>query len=298
MDKLTSILVGIDFTPCSMAALKQAMLIAAPNNASLRAVHVIDTLVVVDLQEALSEFQKDIQSGLINDAQRAWEKLEPEFPGKKGVALEVAIGSPAHAVLELVKKGRIDLLVLGVHGSGSASDGAGELAAACVRRSPSKVLLVREPHEGPFKKIVVGVDFSDTSFRALETAAQLAVQYGSEVLVAHVFQPPWRTLHYFAPTAETSADFQKQYRDGLSRRLEAFCARLGPASEKIKLTSTLVEHTSDGRGISDFAKKHAADLLIIGTQGRTNLGDVLLGSTAERVLKQAPCSILTVRAKA
>jgi len=294
MDQLNSILVGIDFTPGCLAAVHQAARIAALSKATLHTIHVIDTLVVIDLQEALSEYQKDIQDHLFKGAQLAWERFAPSLAANAGLPLHVVIGNPLESIIDHVSREKVDLLVLGVHGTATGAVGIGDIAAACVRRSPSKVLLTRENHPGAYKNIVVGVDFSDTSLHALEAAERVAACDQATLHVVHVYQPPWRRLHYFAPTRETSLDFQKQYRDALLGRLESLTQNL-KSRDSITTRFHLVEHTSDGRGIAEFATKSHADLIVIGTRGRSNLADVLLGSTAERVLKQATCSILTVR---
>lgn len=294
MDQLNSVLVGIDFMPGCGAAVQEAARIAAASKATLRAIHVIDTLVVVDLEEALSEYQRDIQDNLYKGAQLAWEKFDPSLAAKAGLALRVVVGNPVQAILAYIAKEKVDLLVLGVHGTATGSAGVGELASSCVRRSPTKVLLARDTHTGAYTNIVVGVDFSVASLKAMEAAERVARCDQATLHVVHVYQPPWRRLRYFAPTNETSPDFQKQYRDALLGRLDALTGKLEHRAS-INTQFHLVEHSSDGKGISEFAAKNKADLIVIGTSGRSNLAEVLLGSTAERVLKQATCSILTVR---
>jgi len=56
-----------------------------------------------------------------------------------------------------------------------------------------------------------------------------------------------------------------------------------------------MHHDRWGRGIAAYAKEHRADLLVLGTQGKTNLRYALLGSTAERVLRELPCSALAAK---
>lgn len=305
MNQLASILVGIDFTLCSAAAVRQAVRLAAWNRSALRAIHVIDTLVVIDLEEALSDFQKDIQKGLLSDAQRAWTNFMPGNPVKSNLALDIVIGNEAQSVLNAVRSQRVDLLVMGINGArtGTATPvkrelSVGELAKACVRRADCRVLLVDDHHEGAFRTIVVGVDFSPTSQRALETAFRVAAQDGAALHVVHVFEPPWSRLHYFTGASEATPEFQSKYRAALLGRLEGLVGSLGREAAYLKPEFHLVEHASDGRGLAEFAGNRKADLLVMGTRGRTNLADVLLGSTAERVLRIAPCSVLTVRAQA
>ncbi|MGE3108565.1 MAG: universal stress protein [Phycisphaerales bacterium] len=303
MDKLESILVGVDFTPCSASALRQAVRLSQWNRSSVRAIHVIDTLVVIDLQEALSEFQNDIQQGLLSDARRAWEKLAPVEAAKAGVELDVVIGNEAQSILKAVDDLKVDLLVMGIHGTGSQcqetghrpGSGIGELAKACVRSAECRVLLTDDTHPGAFKNIVVGVDFSPTSIRALETAFRIAAQDDAVLHVVHVFAPPWRRLHYFTSAPEASPEFQEKYSTALMGRLEGIVTELGAVATYLKPRFHLVEHGSDGRGLIEFVTREKADLLVMGTRGRTGFAHVL-GSTAERVLRYAPCSMLTVRA--
>ena len=175
--------------------------------------------------------------------------------------------------------------------------GIGELAKACVRSAPCRVLLVDDANHGAFKTIVVGVDFSPTSLEALQTAARVAAQDNAALHVVHVFFPPWKRLSSVTSLDDDSAEFQAKYREVLRSQLEEIVAGVGRSASYLKPRFELVEHTSDGRGLSEYAQTVNADLLVMGTRGRTNFAETLLGSTAERVLRYAPCSILTVRAE-
>lgn len=81
---ISSIVVGADFTPCSAVALGQAMRIAAWSGAKLHVVHVIDTTVVIEIEEALSPMQQGIRDGLVKDAERAWAEFAKCIPGAAG----------------------------------------------------------------------------------------------------------------------------------------------------------------------------------------------------------------------
>jgi nucleotide-binding universal stress UspA family protein len=295
MNAFRSIVVGVDFTPCSTAAVRQAVRVAEWSQAALHPVHVLETLVVADLEEALRPFQTDVRGELVRDARRSWQALAAAIPGASGLDLEVAIDTPLAAILRQVGRHAADLLVLGTHGTSRPDRGAGTLATACLRKAMSEVLLVREPQTGPFTAVAACVDFSDTSRRALGRAVRVAAQDRATLHVLHVFQGPWHRLHYRAPTPQASPDYQKQYRDALHRRLEAFCEPFDREMAALAVRRTVVDHPSHGRGIAEFVPQAGIDLVVLGTRGRTNLRDLLLGSTAERVVRDAPCSILAVK---
>jgi universal stress protein E len=299
MDKLRSILVGADFTTGSQAALQQATHLARASGggggAIVRAIHVINTHVVIDLQHALSPMQKNIQASLETEAKREWLKFAHDLPGKDSVNFVVRVGNPTSSILDEVEASAADLLVLGIHKEDGSESGAGTVAGACVRKAKCRVLLVRPEQSGPFKRVVACLDFSDVSRRAVLEAARLARLEGASLDIVHVFEPPWRQLHYFAPMSENSPEFQAGYRAEVVSKMRNLCEPMKAELAGVTHAFKLEEHHSAGRGIIEYATNNPVDLIVLGTQGRSNLRDVLLGSTAERLLRQTPCSILTVR---
>lgn len=295
MNRLRSIIVGVDFTPCSASALRQAIRIAKWNQADLYVVHIIEMLVAKDLEEALSKFQQDIQAGLIRDARNAWAQFAADISEARGIELHVEIDHPVAALMRTVRDHAADLLVLGTHGTSKPARGTGTLATACIRKAMTKVLLIREGHTEPFRSVVACVDFSETSLRALEQAARVATQDGARLRVLHVFSGPWNTMWYRTPTPRGTHDYEKQYKDHLEGRLREFCEPLGEELRYLNADYQLFESPKYGWGIIEFAEQEGCDLVLLGTRGCTNVRDMLWGSTAERVVRDAPCSVLAIK---
>lgn len=295
MSHWKSIVIGVDFTHCSATALKQAIRIAAWDRASLHAVHFIEPLVVADLEEALRPSGADVRAGLVRDARDAWREFTVGLPEAAGLDLEVEIGDPRVGILRRARELSADLLVLGTHGVSPPDTGAGALAAACVRKAETSVLLVADPHGRPFTSVVACTDFSPMSANALEQAVRVAAHDGAELHVLHVFDAPWHRLHYRAPTPQASPDYQRQYRDGLTRRLKAFCEPFQARMAPLRVRYEIFDYPGHGRGITEYVQRVGAELVVLGTRGRTDLRDILLGSTAERVVRDARCSILAVK---
>lgn len=292
MDKLQSIVVGIDFTSCSAVALRQAMRIAAWHGARVQVVHVIDTLVAQEMEETLTSLQANIRTRLVDDARAGFKAFAADVPGAADLPVDVRVDNRINGILHHLDEHKADLLVLGAFGT-NPDVGVGTVATACVRRAASPVLLVRDNQHGPFRTIVAAVDFSETSFQSLENAARVALQDRAALHVVHAFQGPWHVIHYRAPTAEADPGFRKQFTDAMQHRLEAFVARLGQAARDLQPTIKLVEHTSSGAAIVEYAQKADADLVALGTHGRSGLRELFLGTTAERVLRKCRSSILT-----
>ena len=142
-----------------------------------------------------------------------------------------------------------------------------------------------------FHNIVAAVDFSETSDHAVEQAVDLASRLGAKLHLVHVYQLPVYALPDGAVMA--GAEFVNQLTDELQKQLDAQVER--HKKSQIAIDAHLlrgVPHTEVVR----FAKEDAkADLIVMGTHGRTGLEHLLLGSVAERVVRTSPIPVLTVR---
>jgi nucleotide-binding universal stress UspA family protein len=293
MEHLTSILVAVDLSPCSRSALAQAARLAGRSGATLHVLHVVETRVVEDLEEMLPH-RSGTREGIVADASKALEK----FVAGAEASLEVVVGSPLDAILEKTRAVAADLLVIGAYGMIGAGRGAGSLALQLARKSPVNVLLVDARHTSAFESALVGIDFSEHSLRALDEALLVARLERCPLHAVHVFAAPWYRLHYRAPTPQASPDYQHQFHAALQGRLDAVVSERKKAAGKVEVTAALVEHTSYAQGILDYARQRGIDLVVVGTLGKSNLRYALVGSTAERVVRDSPCSVLAVPPKA
>jgi nucleotide-binding universal stress UspA family protein len=152
-------------------------------------------------------------------------------------------------------------------------------------------LLEQAASAGVFRlqTILVPVDFSPFSSKALDYAAAFGRQFGATIVLVHVVEPMVYPENYMAvPTV--NEDINGSLMKAAEEKLAA--QRKGLASERIKVMTRLGRPYVE---IADAAKELEADLIILGTHGHTGLKHVLLGSTAERVVRHAPCPVLTVR---
>lgn len=295
MQQLTSIVVGVDFTTGAAAALREAIRIAAWNRSGLSVVHVIDTLVVMDLEEALSEFQMSLRDDLVAQARGEWANFAAGIDGASSLELQVRINNRAVGIIGAARDAQADLLVVGAYGAHGQHTGIGSVAGSCVRHAPCDVLLVRDQQKGPFRTIVACVDFSPTSLSALDRASRIAAQDGAALHILHVFDAPWHQLNYRSLPAGPGPSFEAAHRDAVLTRLGNFSMSLGHEITYLKPTICLHDHRGHRSGIVDYAARVNADLIVMGTRGGTNVRDVLLGTTAEKTLRQSTCSVLAVK---
>ena len=141
------------------------------------------------------------------------------------------------------------------------------------------------------KKILVPVDFSEFSVKALRYAVRFAEQFGALLVLVHVVEPVHYPESVIIPPAMEQAN---QERLKLARSALAEFAR-----KRVPATITVEAFTRLGQPFSEITAASAelnVDLIVIATHGHTGLKHLLLGSTAERVVRLAPCPVLTVRA--
>jgi nucleotide-binding universal stress UspA family protein len=138
--------------------------------------------------------------------------------------------------------------------------------------------------------ILVPLDFSDASRNALRYAHSLAKQFKGKLLLFYALEPVATPDFAYHPLmmepAEAAANARKQ--------LETLCRKEGVDASSV--AEIIVREGVAYGQITETAKKLKADLIVIATHGNTGLKHVLLGSTAERVVRHAPCPVLVVRA--
>ena len=140
-----------------------------------------------------------------------------------------------------------------------------------------------------FKMIVVPMDFSTGSTRALAYARVLAERFGASLHLLHVVQDPYLAAGW-SEGYPAIPDLTEQLRQETERRLQDLASSLTPLT-----TSTEAVVGTPAQTIAQVATEQRADLIVMGTHGRTGVAHLLLGSVAERVIRSAPCPVLTVR---
>jgi nucleotide-binding universal stress UspA family protein len=144
---------------------------------------------------------------------------------------------------------------------------------------------------GRFGKILVPLDFSRHSEVALDLAIALAKEHGGKVLLFHAYELP------AAVTMAYGVAIPQSLWDGVQ---EAAQERLDQALARVKAARVegVTQFTTGPApdAITAAAAAQKADLIVMGTRGLTGLKHALLGSVAERVLRTAPCPVLTVKA--
>ncbi len=142
-----------------------------------------------------------------------------------------------------------------------------------------------------FKKILFPTDFSEGSSAAVPYVKDLASKYGAKVYVLHVVYDVAKSSGWYLPTVDLESFFSEIHASA-EKGLERFVSEtMGsiPGVEKAVVSGLPFEE------IIGYVREKGIDLVVMGTHGRSGIDRVLFGSTAARVVRSAPCPVMTVR---
>lgn len=142
------------------------------------------------------------------------------------------------------------------------------------------------------KKILVATDFSEPSGVALAYGRDMARNYGACLHVLHVVDDV--IARYVGEVGFALPAMQEDLDATARRQLESYLT--AEDRSQLKAVAAIVRSTNIADSICDYAKANSIDLIITGTHGRGAVSHLLMGSVAERVVRRAPCPVLTVHA--
>jgi nucleotide-binding universal stress UspA family protein len=141
------------------------------------------------------------------------------------------------------------------------------------------------------RQILAPTDFSESSKQAVAYAYELAQTFGAKLLLLHVVELPVYPVEVFLPSTEGTTLF-----DDLERQAHLDLAQLLPKAQDgtVEVRCQAVAGTPYDK-IIEVAGAEKVDLIVMATHGRTGLSHLVMGSVAERVVRMAPCPVLTIR---
>jgi nucleotide-binding universal stress UspA family protein len=277
------ILVATDFSTRSDRAIRRGTLLAKETGARLHLVHVVDD----DQPSRIVEAERTAADSLLNDLVQAIRTAD----GLDCDALIVE-GDPFEGIARAAKDMASDLVVIGPHRRQVLRDMfLGTTAERTIRFSSQPIIMANGVPAGPYRHILVAVDFSECSGDALRAVRHLGIDTGAAVSVVHVFDPIAAGIRTGAASADSLKDYLAEEAERASRELSSFLA-----DAKCEFAGRFVKQaqSSTANTICKAAQEASADLLVVGTHGRTGLGQILLGSVAQDVLRTATIDVLAV----
>ncbi|MFD5869363.1 universal stress protein [Corynebacterium sp. NPDC060344] len=294
MPKQDIIVCAVDGSDASKTAAKWAANTAVKRGIPLRLVssYSMPQFLYAEGMVPPQELYEDLEAETLEKIEEA-KKVAVDFVPGVDVSHQIEEGSPIDMLLDLSEQ--CTMIVMGSRGLGGLSGMVmGSVSAAVVSHAACPVVVVREDNhvteETKYGPVVVGVDGSGVSQKAIENAFKEAQARGAELIAVHT----WMDMQVQASLAGLSAA-QQQWQVVEEEQNSLLGQRLAGWQERfpdVKVTK-LVTRDRPVRALADASE--GAQLLVVGSHGRGGFKGMLLGSTSRALLQAAPCPMMVVR---
>lgn len=299
----SKILIPTDFSACADNALTHAVAVADRFDAQLHILHVVNELDpdwygITNAQDRVVKLRDQIKK----EAHDRLRSLAPEkelYDFETTISLQLSF-DVADSIRDYVDQQEIDLVVMGTHGrQGLDRLMLGNVADKIVRHAPCPVMTLRNEVAGPgegdsvtYEDVLSPIDFSDHSKKALRVAKTFAGTYKARLHLLFVAEK--RTVPTFSDTGIPGVGVVEMDPEIVKNAEEAL-RQLDQTIEGPKIESLYqVREGTVSENIVDYAETEGADLIVMATRGLTGVNRFLLGSNTERVIRVAPCPVLTI----
>jgi nucleotide-binding universal stress UspA family protein len=289
---IKKILLPTDLSAGAPAAQKLALSLAKLQGAEVLFFHVV--LSHENDYRPVGDFMSDFFADLEAEAEQKLDAETSRLREQGTVARYEVVRAPSafEAILRTTKTWKPDLIVMATHGaSGMPRWFLGSVAEKVVRHAPCPVATIRpddarEVSVDAPERILVPIDFSDNSRRALEMARGLIPETGSLVLHHVVLNP---TLAGLAPEAHLRLFSEEPtLPDRIRTHMDEW---MGGRAFDAEVT----ESDDIAGAIIEMAEAKASDIIVMGTRGRTGVDYFLTGSVAEKIVRSSPIPVLAVK---
>lgn len=287
------ILCPVDFSEESRHALEHAAAIARHRGSQLTVLHVYQTASPFDAASPSDEMAAT--DSQLNVLRPALENFVQPIARDVPATLRLLHGAAARRpILREADAIDADLLVIGSHGRGGVERFLlGSTSDSVVKTAPCPVLVVPSSagpaHDGRFRRILCGIDFSAPSLRAFRFAAQLAAADDAELTLLHVIEAPPELRDRQIVAAFDVAAVRAAAEVAARQRLE----RLSPGDDalSVRIVARVAEGRADQLIVASAGQLHA-DVIVLGTHGRNVVDRWLFGSNTQAAIGDAPCPVL------
>jgi nucleotide-binding universal stress UspA family protein len=281
---MQKILVATDFSERSDRALRRATLLGKQTGAKLWLVHAIDD----DQPRRIIESEHAAAVKLLSEQSATLRDVD-------GVdcSYQVILGEPSNGIAQATQDISPDLLVVGPHRRQVLRDiFVGTTAERTIRAATLPVLMANASAAGPYRNVLFATELSEPSGKALAALLSLGLPIAGRLSILHVFDAPALRLAF---GGSMGSEGQQEYlREAETEAASALARFLRDFDVGSAAKLTRHDETSPANAILDQAREMSADLIAVGTRGRSALSRALIGSVAEAVLRASPVDVIAI----
>ena len=282
--EMKRILVATDLSTRSDRAMRRAVILAHQFSATIVIVHVIDDDQPVRLRQAE-----------VREASALLEEIAATVRDIDRISCEarVVLGEPFQAIADAVEATDADLVVMGPHRRQALRDVfVGTTVERTIRRSPRPVVMANAVPAGRYDRVLLATDLSEGSADAIAAARDLGILDGADTIVVNAFDSP--AVNLMIRTATAMERLKEHIAEADARAMGELTDFLrGIGLQPTRRVVQFIEGSAAAT-IRDRIGTEKADLVVIGTHGRSGVAKFFLGSVAEEILRSSAIDVLVV----
>lgn len=291
MTHVKHVLAATDLSAPARHAVERAAMVSHETGASLDLLHVANLALLERLRQSMLAQPEALQQQVLGTARDNLAELVEVLRGRYGVSARARVLSGS-LLVELTREAQAvaaDLIVCGARGESFMRHLLlGSTTERMLNRMPCPMLVVKQVAHEPYRTLLVPVDFSPSSLRAIGHAQAVAPR--ATLVLLHVFEVPFEgQLRYASVDDKVIQQYRTLARQEASQKLHALCAQAGLAPQAVRLA---VLHGDPAQRIIEQEQEHNCDLIVMGKHGESPLEDLLIGSVTKRVLDDSQCDVL------
>ncbi|NQZ59801.1 MAG: universal stress protein [Lentisphaeraceae bacterium] len=298
MSQFNSLIVAVDFRESSSPVCQEAIIIAKRLKAEITLVHAIEYLPYYPYYPYDAE---RVHNDLLEELTQKLDGYKEKFTSEGIIANEHIIkeGKAFEVVCQAAEDVNACGIMVGVGDHFLLENLIGSTADKVVRAAQQPVFLINpDAHQDGIQRIICGCDFSENSDRALESAIYMTKIFDAHLDIVHVIHEHF----YFSPVApviDPSSVIYSDHQTELSQAEKTVSRKFDETIKRLAINE--VSHSSHIRSgdpvieIAKLIEELDSDLLVIGASGHNAFVRFLLGSTTEKLIRKAPCSIMTLK---
>lgn len=281
MRTLERVVIATDFSPNARRAVARAALLPLDEAAEVTLLHVLAPHPFAPKRKVESRARDELEA-----TRRALEKRL----GRKVEAL-LADGEPFVQIVRATRQRRADLVVLGRHSRGRSPLALGTTAERVVQKGSVPALVVRPDVVRPYERPVVAIDRSDVAPTIIDLA-RLVLGAQAPLRLVHAYHVPFAGFMQMSVSEREIETFRKDLRAEAHAAVKELVDSYGSDAHGWHMS---IRSGEPSAVIMRELMHRAADVVVLGTHGRSGLSHFLLGSVAEVILEEAPCDVLIGR---
>lgn len=293
MNPISSLLVATDFSTDSRYALQRAGLLCKASGVPHGiALHVVETGLLEKLKRLL-HLSDDVESTLLDDARKNLDEATASVFERSNVRLDpqVRSGKTVDSIIDAAAGS--EMVLLGAKSRHLYNSSIGSTPGRVIRQSDKPVLVVKSEPLHAYRKVLVAVDFSDHSRRAVEWAARIAPT--APLYLIHVYHAMFEgKMKYAYVTEDTISKYRSRAHDEARQEMDRFISGLTDV-HRSRIHDMIRHGDHPTQTIIKAIRKTHADLVVAGKQGESLMERLFIGSVTLNLLELSPCDLLVTQ---